>query len=110
MLQFVRADLRKHSAAMANAVGGVILLGVQNDGHVTGFEITDKVWQHITEEANSCEPSVRVSVSQWNKIVSIEVFKSEDKLVSTGTGFFIRNESTTQKMGERSVKRLVSIR
>ena len=101
------SDLRRHIAGMANAAGGTILLGVKDDGSVVGFKLTDKVWRSILGEANACEPPVRVNVGQWDEVVQIEVFESEDKLVTIDNGIYLRDGPTTRKMRAREVKKFL---
>jgi len=103
------SDLRRHIAGMANAAGGTILLGVEDDGSVHGFELTDRIWRKILDEAKACDPPVRVRVGQWGEAVEIEVFESDDKLVAVKEGVYLRDGPTTRRMSAREIKRFMEV-
>lgn len=103
------SDLRRHIAGMANAAGGTILLGVEDDGSVPGFELTDRIWRKILDEAKACDPPVRVRVGQWGEAVEIEVFESDDKLVAVKEGVYLRDGPTTRRMSAREIKRFMEV-
>ena len=103
------SDLRRHIAGMANAAGGTILLGVEDDGSVHGFELTDGIWRKILDEAKACDPPVRVRVGQWGEAVEIEVFESDDKLVAVKEGVYLRDGPTTRRMSAREIKRFMEV-
>ena len=101
--------LRRHIAGMANAAGGVILLGVEDDGSVPGFELTDRIWRKILDEAKACDPPVRVRVGQWGEVVEIEVFESDDKLVAVKEGVYLRDGPRTRRMSAREIKKFMEV-
>lgn len=103
------SDLCRHIAGMANAAGGTILLGVEDDGSVPGFELTDRIWRKILDESKACDPPVRVRVGQWGEAVEIEVFESDDKLVAVKEGVYLRDGPTTRRMSAREIKRFMEV-
>jgi ATP-dependent DNA helicase RecG len=87
-------DLVAAVVAMANTEGGLILLGVENDGTVTGVKpIHQDTGGLAALIANRTNPSVAVRVESvdWNetKFLSIEVPKARG-LVSSSEGLLLR--------------------
>ena len=87
-------DLVAAVVAMANTEGGLILLGVEDDGTVTGVQpIHQDLAGLAALIANRTNPSiaVRVEVDDWNnkKCLRIQVPKVKD-IVSTSDGLLLR--------------------
>jgi len=87
-------DLVVAVAAMANTEGGILLLGVEEDGTVTGVQPNHQDAAGLTALiANRTTPSlpVRAEIIQWadNKILLIEIPKARS-IVSTSEGLILR--------------------
>jgi len=88
------SELVANAAAMANTEGGRILLGIEDNGKVTGVQ--PKHQDVVGVEAliaNRTVPSVsvRAEIIDWdgNKVLSIEVPKARN-IVSTSNGLLLR--------------------
>jgi len=87
-------DLVVAAVAMANTEGGLILLGVEDDGTITGVQSIHLDLAGLAALiANRTNPSiaVRVEVDDWNnkKCLRIQVPKVKD-IVSTSDGLLLR--------------------
>jgi ATP-dependent DNA helicase RecG len=87
-------DIIAAVVAMANTEGGLILLGVEDDGDVTGIQSNHRDSIGIAALiANRTNPSIsiRAQVIDWDnkKILSIQVSKSRN-IVSTSEGLLVR--------------------
>ena len=87
-------DLVAAVVAMANTEGGVILLGVEDDGTVTGVQSTHQDTGGLAALiANRTNPSVavRVEAVDWNKkkFLSIQVPKARG-IISSSEGLLLR--------------------
>lgn len=87
-------DLLAAVVAMANTEGGLILLGVEDDGIVSGVQPVHQDTSGLMALiANRTNPStsVRAEVMEWNnkKILKIQVPKSRS-IVSTSEGLLLR--------------------
>ena len=87
-------DIVAAVVAMANTEGGLILLGVEDDGTVTGVQPAHQDTAGLVALiANRTSPSVavRAEVIEWDKkkFLSIQVTKSRD-IVSTTDGLLLR--------------------
>jgi len=93
--------------AFSNTKGGVIMLGVSDDGKVVGQKLSNKLKAEINDLARKCEPPVTVKrISQVGKVVVIEIEEGDEKPYSCSEGYFRRLDATTQKMEQREVRTL----
>ena len=86
--------------AFANTKGGTILLGVRDDGTVTGEKLSNDMKARINSLARNCSPSISVSASQVDAVVMVEVPEGEEKPYSCGSGYYRRMNGTSQKMSQ----------
>ena len=90
--------------AMANAKGGFILLGVNDQGDVTGEKLTNQMKAEILSLARNCEPHIPITkISQVDRVVAIEIPEGEEKPYSCSSGYFRRLDAVTQKMTQKEV-------
>ena len=90
--------------AMANAKGGFILLGVNDQGDVTGEKLTNQMKAEILSLARNCEPHIPITkISQVDRVVAIEIPEGEEKPYSCSSGYFRRLDAVTQKMSQKEV-------
>jgi len=94
--------------AFANTKGGTILLGVRDDGTITGERLTNDLKSKINSLARNCKPEIPVSLTQVDQIVLIEVSEGTEKPYSCGSGFFRRLNATTQKMSHEEIRVMFS--
>ncbi len=91
--------------ALANSRGGVILLGIIDDGKVVGEKLTNRMKAEIADLARNCEPHVALAgISQIGGMVVIEVSEGREKPYSCSSGYFRRLDAITQKMTQREVR------
>jgi len=116
------ADLKKDIIAFANSNGGVIYVGVNDNGDIIGIDNTDYVMQQI---ANSIRDSIRPDVTVFTKI---ELHKSNDLfyikiLVNQGTkkpyyllekglkpaGVYVRCGTTSAPATEDAIRMMIKM-
>lgn len=91
--------------AFANTKGGVIILGVKDDGKIIGEKLTNKLKAEILDIARNCDPEIVIkSIKQLDKVISIEVSEGEEKPYSSSSGFYRRLDAVTQKMTQKEVR------
>ncbi len=90
--------------AMANTVGGRVLLGVRDDGTVAGVKDSNAVRARIQDIARNCDPPVRLLVSPVGGVMVVDVRESEAKPVQCGEGFFWRQGAVTQKLTRDEIR------
>jgi ATP-dependent DNA helicase RecG len=65
--------------AFANTKGGVILLGVQDDGTVVGERLTNDLKGRINSLARNSQPPVQIDIMQILEVISIRVPEGGEK-------------------------------
>ena len=90
--------------AMANARGGHIMLGVDDNGKIIGETLTNKRKAEIIDIARKCDPAIEVKIKQIDKVLIIE--EAHEKPYSCSSGYFRRLDAVTQKMTQKEVSLL----
>ncbi len=90
--------------ALANTIGGKILLGVRDDGTVTGVEDSGVLRARIQDIARNCDPPVRVIAEPVGEVLAVHVRESDAKPVQCSDGFFWRQGAATQKLSRNEIR------
>ncbi len=90
--------------ALANTIGGKILLGVCDDGTVTGVEDSGVLRARIQDIARNCDPPVRVIAEPVGEVLAVHVRESDAKPVQCSDGFFWRQGAATQKLSRNEIR------
>ncbi len=80
--------LAKEIAAFANASGGVVYLGINDDGLIKEVKITSRLKSAIQDIAHNCDPPVIINLNEIDNVLAIEVREGENKPYSCSSGFF----------------------
>lgn len=96
-----REDLAVTISSFWNRLGGQILIGVENDGRIVGFEaqgIADTITNIVSD---LCEPAVQATVKDAkvgdNRIVVVTVPEGKDKpCMVKGKGPYVRSGATSR--------------
>ena len=96
--------INKDIVAFSNTKGGILLLGVSDDGKIVGEKLANKLKAQINDLARNCEPAISIKkVSQIGKVISIEIEEGNEKPYSCSEGYFRRMDAVTQKMNQKEV-------
>jgi ATP-dependent DNA helicase RecG len=90
--------------AMANTIGGKILLGVGDDARVVGVRDSNVLRARIQDIARNCDPPVQVIVEPIGRVLVVHVRESDAKPVQCSDGFFWRQGATTQKLARNEIR------
>src|SRR3990172_964843 len=80
------ASFARDLTALANTLGGKILLGVRDDGTVAGITDSNEMRARIQDVARNCDPPVRVLVEPVGNVVVVIVRESDVKPVQCREG------------------------
>lgn len=116
------SDLRKEIVAFANTNGGIIYVGVQDNGEIVGLNNADFVMQQIS---NSLRDTIRPDISMFTKI---ELLKEESKffvklIVDQGTkkpyylsdkglkptGVYVRSGTSSAPASEDAIRMMIKM-
>ncbi len=93
--------------AMTNSRGGVILLGVNDNGVIVGETLNNQLKAEILSLARNCDPHIDITkISQVDNVVIIEVAEGNKKPYSCSSGYFRRLDAVTQKMTQQEVRHI----
>ena len=98
------SSLASEVVALANTNGGKILLGVRDDGVVTGIRDTNVLRARIQNLARNCDPPVKVLAEPVGEILVVQVRESDAKPVQCSDGFFWRRGAVTQKLSRDEIR------
>ena len=98
------ASLAREMVALANTIGGRILLGVRDDGSVVGVKDSNHLRARIQDIARNCDPPVKVLVEPVGEVLVVNVRESDAKPVQCSDGFFWRQGSVTQKLSRDEIR------
>ena len=100
----LRSDLGREICAFANAAGGAILLGVEDDGTVRGVQGHNRLKSRVQSVARSAEPPISVDVESMGEVLCVRVPAQRGKPYSFGGRFFIREGASSQQMSRDEVR------
>ena len=90
--------------ALANTIGGRILLGVRDDGAVIGVKDSNALRARIQNSARNCDPPVEVLVEPVDGVLAVHVRESDGKPVQYSDGFFWRQGAASQKLSRDEIR------
>ena len=82
------SSFARELVALANTIGGKILLGVDDAGSVTGIRDSNSLRARVQNIARNCDPPVKVLVQPVGDVLAVHVRESDAKPVQCSDGFF----------------------
>ena len=98
------SSFARELVALANTIGGKILLGVRDDGTVAGVQDTNALRARIQDIARNCDPPLEVLVKPVGQVLAIQVRERAAKPVQCKEGFFWRQGAVTQKLTRNEIR------
>ena len=98
------ASVAREIVALANTIGGKILLGVRDDGALVGVKDSNNLRARVQDIARNCDPPVKVLVEPVGGVLVVHVRESDAKPVQCSDGFFWRQGSVTQKLSRDEIR------
>ena len=100
----ISSSFARELVALANTIGGKILLGVRDDGTVIGVHDSNTIRARIQDIARNCDPPVKVLAEPVGGVFAVHVRESAAKPVQCGDGFFWRQGAVTQKLNRDEIR------
>ncbi|MXW69342.1 MAG: hypothetical protein F4Z61_05370 [Acidimicrobiia bacterium] len=98
------SGLGREICAFANATGGMILLGVEDNGDVCGVANHNRLKSEIQSIARSADPPVAVEVESAGQMLCVRGPAQRSKPYSFGGKFFIRDGASSQQMAREEIR------
>ena len=91
-------SLAKDIVAFANALGGRIFIGVDDNGNIKDIKVTNKLKSQIIDLARNCDLPIDVKLQVLNNIIIVNVDEGSNKPYQCKEGFFLRQGPNSQKL------------
>lgn len=91
-------NLDREMVAFANAMGGSLFIGIDDNGRVVGTSQSNKILSQIQDIARNCDPPVHITIRKHPNVLEVEVKEGTDKPYRCHGGFFLRNGPNSQKL------------
>jgi len=98
------AHLGRELCAFANATGGVILIGVEDDGTVVGVQNSNRLKSEVQNIARSIDPPLAVDVELQNQVLVVTVPPQNSKPYSSNGKFYFRDGANSQQMTRDEIR------
>jgi ATP-dependent DNA helicase RecG len=105
--EFKRANtsnLGREICAFANATGGVILIGVSDNGEIVGVGKHNRLKSEVQAIARSADPPIAVDVESAGNVLLVTVPAQHSKPYSFGGKFFMRKGASSQQMSREEIR------
>jgi ATP-dependent DNA helicase RecG len=96
-------SLATEVCAFANASGGRIFIGVDDNGAVVGTDVGNSARSRIQDTINKIEPRLSVNISVHDTVMVISVPEGDNKPYSCAQGFYLRSGPNSQKLTRNSI-------
>jgi ATP-dependent DNA helicase RecG len=98
--------------AFLNGRGGIVLIGISDNGQIVGQDVTDNTRQEIAREINKIEPSGLIEIfylplNNKKYVIAIEVVQNNHAPYTYDGRAFERNQSTTNRMTQHGYEQLL---
>ena len=103
----LNSDIKDEMVAFANASGGKIFLGVDDNGSIPGINIDNKLRSEVQQSASACDPPVEIQMQEIDKVMVITVPEGKRKPYRSTNGFYLRVGPNSQKMATDQIAEYV---
>lgn len=98
------ANLAREICAMANAMGGKILVGVTDGGKIKPTKFSNKIRSEIQDLVRNFDPSFAIEISEFKGVVIINIGEGNKKPYSTGGKFYMRQGANSQQLSRDEIR------
>lgn len=99
----INTDLSKELVAFANASGGRIFIGIEDNDVVSGIRIDNALKSKVQMMAHECDPSIEIQLETFNNILIVHVPEGKNKPYRCSNGFYLRNGSSSIKLSTQEI-------
>lgn len=104
------SSLGREICAFANASGGVILIGVSDDGAILGVGNHNSLKSEVQNIARSSDPPIAVEIESIGKVLSIKIPTQHSKPYSFAGKFYIREGASSMQMSRSEIREFFIVR
>ena len=96
-------SLAKEAVAFANSSGGLIVLGVDDDGQRVGIDNSNQKISRVQDILNQIQPVIQTKVYKLHNLIIIEINEGEHKPYTANSGFYVRIGTNNQKLDRHQI-------
>jgi ATP-dependent DNA helicase RecG len=96
-------SLASEVCAFANASGGRIFIGIDDNGNIVGTDTSNIARSRIQDTINQVEPRLTVDIAVYKNIIVITIPEGINKPYSCSKGFYLRSGPNSQKLERDSI-------
>ena len=96
-------SLSAEVCAFANASGGCIFIGVDDNGRIIGTDVSNIARSRIQDTVNKIDPQLKVNIEVYKSIIILTVPEGKHKPYSCPLGFYLRSGPNSQKLNRNSI-------
>ena len=97
-------QLGRELCAFANATGGIILIGVTDDGRIIGVQGQNKLKSEIQAIARSVEPPLLIDIDAVDSVLVVSIPAQTGKPYSFAGKFYLRDGASSQQMSRSEIR------
>jgi ATP-dependent DNA helicase RecG len=98
------SNLGREMCAFANASGGVILIGVRDDGKILGVDNHNSLKSEVQNIARSSDPPIAVEIESIGNVLCITIPTQHGKPYSFAGKFYIREGASSMQMSRSEIR------
>ena len=96
-------SLASEVCAFANATGGRIFIGINDNGSIVGTDVSNSARSRIQDTISKIEPRLKVNIETFENIIVLTVPEGKQKPYSCPAGFYLRSGPNSQKLERNSI-------
>jgi len=100
----LNSSIGKEICAFANASGGTIILGINDNANIISYKLTNSDRSKIQDIARNMDPSFSINVEQVGDLAVVYVPEGKDKPYSVGGNFYLRIGANSQKLTRDEIR------
>jgi len=98
------SNLGREICAFANATGGVILIGISDNGQIVGVGDHNRLKAEVQAIARSADPPIAVELESVGEVLCVTIPGQHSKPYSFGGKFFLREGASSQQMSRAEIR------
>ncbi|MCK5799706.1 MAG: putative DNA binding domain-containing protein [Deltaproteobacteria bacterium] len=97
------SGLEREIVAFANARGGTIYIGVDDQGQACPVDLNNRMRSQIISAINNCDPRPDFRIEESSGVVALQIPEGNNKPYRTSGGFYLRMGATSQKLSRDAI-------
>lgn len=97
------SSLEKEIVSFANASGGIIYIGINDQGEITALKESNRTRSEIVNAINNCQPKPNFNLHYTQGVYCLEILQGISKPYRAPDGFYYRKDATSYKLSRDEI-------